>query len=111
VAWLVRDGDVLAAVEIVDSRRGRARAVIGLKDHDGAVLLRRRPLLMHTLRARISVDVAFCDGELEVRDTARLGPLRLARPRPGSASVIVVRGGAFERWGLLPGDRVEVKGG
>jgi hypothetical protein len=101
---------VLAAVQVVDSRRGRGRAITGLSQLDGVLLLRRRPLVVHTL-GRIAVDVAFCDRELQVVATARLGRYRVARPRLGAGSVIVARGGAFERWGLAPGDQIEVKGG
>jgi hypothetical protein len=101
---------VLAAVEVVDSRRGRGRAITGLGQLDGALLLRRRPFVVHTV-GRIAVDLAFCDRELQVVATARLGRYRVARPRLGAGSVIVARSGAFERWGLVPGDQIELKGG
>jgi hypothetical protein len=108
VAWLVRDGDVLAAVQVIDLRRGRYRALKRLTGLEGALLLRHRPLV---LAVRSPVDVAFCDRELQVRAIACLSGYRVARPRLGSGSVVVARGGAFERWRLAVGDRVEVKGG
>jgi hypothetical protein len=108
VAWLVRDGDVLAAVEVIDGRRGRYRALNSLAGLEGAVLLRHRPLV---LVARCPVDVAYCDRELLVGAITCLSGYRVARPRLRHGSVVVARGGAFERWRLAPGDRVEVKGG
>jgi uncharacterized protein len=109
VAWLVRDGDVLAAVEVVDSRRP-GRGVAGLKDLEGALLL-RRPLVVQTLTAGVAVDVAFCDREMAVLSTVYLSRRSLARPRPTAACAVVAKAGAFERWGLALGDRLEVKGG
>jgi hypothetical protein len=110
VAWLVRGGDVLAALEVVDSRRS-GRGVGSLKELDGALLLRRRPLVVQTLTAGVAVDVAFCDGEMAVQSTVSLGRRGVARPRPKAACAIVARAGAFERWGLALGDQLEVKGG
>jgi uncharacterized protein len=110
VAWLVRDGDVLAAVEVVDSPLTR-RSVAGLKQLEGALLLRRRPLMLQTFTAGLAVDVAFCDRDLQVNATCNLTRHGVALPRFRSASAVVVRAGAFERWGLAVGDRLEVKGG
>jgi hypothetical protein len=110
VAWLVRDGDVLAALEVVDLGLAR-RVVAGVKDLEGALLLRHPPLLMQTFSAGVAVDVAFCDRDLSVRHTVCLSRHGLARARLGAATVVVARAGAFERWSLAPGDHLEVKGG
>jgi hypothetical protein len=97
-------------VEIVDSRRS-GLGVASLKDHDGALLLRRRPLVVQTLTSGLAVDVAFCDGEMAVRSTVSLRRRGVALPRPRAACAVVARSGAFERWGLALGDQLEVKGG
>ena len=110
MAWLVRDGDVLAAVDVVESRRP-GRGLGSLKDLEGALLLRRRPLVVQTLTAGVAVDVAFCDREMAVLCTVFLSRRGLARPRPTAACAVVAKAGAFERWGLAIGDRLEVKGG
>jgi uncharacterized protein len=110
VAWLVRDGDVLAAVEVVDSRLTR-RGVAGLKGLEGALLLRRRPLVLQTFTAGLAVDVAFCDREMGVCATCNLSRRGMALPRLRAVSAVVARAGAFERWGLVVGDRLEVEGG
>ncbi|HLY83350.1 MAG TPA: DUF192 domain-containing protein [Acidimicrobiales bacterium] len=109
MAWLVRDGDVLAAVEVVDSFSARVRGVAAVRDLDGALLL-RRPFVLHTFAAGPEVDVAFCDRTLRVASTSSLARHRIALPRPRAASVVVARAGAFERWGLAVGDHLEVKG-
>jgi uncharacterized membrane protein (UPF0127 family) len=59
---------------------------------------------------RFPVDVAFCDRDLLVLDTARVPPLRFTRPRRGCRLVIEAEAGAFERWGLRPGDTLELRG-
>ena len=40
MAWLVRDAEVLATLEIAESSRARARGLLGRDDFDGALLLR-----------------------------------------------------------------------
>jgi hypothetical protein len=110
VSWLIRDGDVLAAIE--DPRQGWQRTL------QGALLL-SRPMVVHTLREPVSLDVAWCgpadpDGDqpgLQVRRIAALPPRRLARPHLRPGALLVAPGGTFERWRLQVGDRLEVRGG
>ena len=76
---------------------------------DGAVLLRAR--VCHTVGATRPVDVAFCDDDLVVVATVcPVRPFRLTRPRPKASCVIEAEAGAFARWRLQPGDRLEIKG-
>lgn len=81
----------------------------------GAVVL-RGPRLIHTLRQAVALDVAWCssvtegDNEwLEVRRLATLPPRRVARPRLGPAPLVIATEGAFERWHLKVGDRLEIR--
>lgn len=109
MAWLLRDGEVLASLEVAGSRRARARGLLGRDGVDGALLL--RPCRsVHTLGMRFSIDVAFCDDELRVLRVVTLPRHRLSRPVWRSRAVIEAEAGAFARWGLRPGDKVEVKG-
>jgi uncharacterized protein len=109
VAWLLRDGEVLASLEVAGSRRARARGLLGRDGVDGALLL--RPCRsVHTLGMKFSIDVAFCDDELRVLRVVTLPRHRLSRPVWRSRAVIEAEAGAFARWGLRPGDKVEVKG-
>jgi hypothetical protein len=55
--------------------------------------------------------VAFCDAELQVLTTVWLNRWRVALPRLHARRLIIARAGAFERWHLAVGDRLEVKGG
>ena len=106
--WLLRDGEVLAALEVADTRRDRRKGLLGRDGIDGAMLL-RPARSVHTLGMRFPIDVAFCDGDLVVQAVCAMGRHRLGRPRLRAHSVLEAERGAFERWGLRPGDRLEIK--
>ena len=107
--WLLRDGEVLAALEVADSRRARRRGLLGRDGIDGALLL-RPARAVHSMRMRFPIDVAFCDADLVVLDTCSLVPNRVSRSRLRSRAVIEAEAGAFDRWNLRPGDQLEIKG-
>lgn len=109
MTWLLRDAEVLAAVEVADSFGKRAKGLLGLSGYEGAMLL-PRTRSVHTVGMRFPIDVAFCDKDMVVLDTVRLRPWRLSRPRRRGRSVIEAQAGSFERWGLRVGDTVEVRG-
>jgi uncharacterized membrane protein (UPF0127 family) len=111
VAWLLKDGDVLATLEVADDPGDRVKGLAGRPEPEGALLL-RRPLLLHTIGVNFGVDVAFCNPEMEVTEIARLGRGRIALPRlsRGGRMVVVASECAFERWRLAVGDQLEVKG-
>jgi uncharacterized protein len=107
--WLVRDGEVLASVEIATSWRDRRKGLMGRDGLEGALLL--RPCTsVHTVGMRFDIDVAFCDEALKVLETVRMRRWRVGLPRPGAHSVLEAEAGAFDRWRLRPGDQLEVKG-
>jgi uncharacterized protein len=109
VAWLLRDGEVLASLEVAGSRRARSRGLLGRDGVDGALLL--RPCRsVHTVGMRFPIDVAFCDDELRVLRVVTMPRHRLSRLVWRSRAVIEAEAGAFARWGLRPGDQLEVKG-
>jgi uncharacterized membrane protein (UPF0127 family) len=106
--WLVRDGDVLATVELAATRRARSRGLLGRDGHRGALAL--RPCRqVHTFGMRFAIDVAFVDEGGWVLATRTLRPWRLSPVVWRSAFVIEAEAGAFERWRLRPGDRIEVQ--
>ena len=107
-AWLLRDGEVLAALEVADTRRDRRRGLLGRDGIEGALLL-RPARSVHTLGMRFAIDVAFCDRDLVVVATRTMARHRLGRPRFKARSVLEAEVGAFERWALKPGDRLEIK--
>jgi hypothetical protein len=109
MAWLLREGDVLAAVDETD-RHGLRPALHG-------AVVKRGLVMVHTFNLPGSVDLAWCaqgatdTGEpcLEVRRMACLAPRRVGRPLLNGGALIVAEGGAFERWNLHVGDRLEIK--
>lgn len=110
MAWLLRDGEVLASLEIARSRRERARGLLGREGIEGALLL-PATRSVHTVGMRFPIDVAFCNGqgELLVVRIVRMGRWRVSRPSLRTRAVIEADAGAFARWNLRPGDRLEVK--
>lgn len=109
MAWLLRDGEVLASVELAESFVGRLRGLLGRRGLDGAILI-RPARSVHTIGMRFPLDVAYCDARLRVLDICTMPPHRMGRPRIGATAVIEAEAGAFERWGLRVGDELDVKG-
>jgi uncharacterized protein len=108
VPWLIRDGAVLATLEIADGLRPRLRGLLGRDGIDGALLL-TPARSVHTVGMRFAIDIAFCDDELVVLETVRMARYRLGRPRFGARAVLEAQAGAFDRWELRTGDRLEVR--
>jgi hypothetical protein len=107
VSWLLRDDEVLAAVET--RRRGPAGSPQG-------ALLIHGPALLQTFSNPVALDVAWCarserDGRhgLEVRRIAVLRPRRVALPQVRPGCLLVAGAGSFERWQLRVGDRLELR--
>ena len=109
MAWLLRDGEVLAAVEVAGRSGARMRGLLGRDGIDGALLLRPAKSV-HTMGMRFPIDVAFCDDDFRVIDVCSMRPNRMGRPRAKAHCVIEAAEGAFERWRLRVGDHLEIKG-
>ncbi len=109
MAWLLRDGAVLASLEVASTRKARARGLLGRDGIEGALLL-QPARSVHTLRMRFPIDVAFCDGDLVVLRTLTMARNRLGRPVRRARSVIEAEAGTFAHWNLQPGDQLEIKG-
>ena len=108
-AWLLRDGEVLAALEVADSFASRLRGLLGRDGIEGAMLFRPAKSV-HTIGMRFPIDVAFCSSDMVVLDIRTMSPQRVGAPRLRARCVIEAEAGAFERWRLRPGDQLEVKG-
>lgn len=108
MAWLVRDGAVLAAAEIARNRRDRVRGLLGRDTLEGALVIRPCKQV-HTFRMRFGIDVAFCDAGGTVRHMTTMRPWRISWPVWSGTFAIEAEAGAFGRWGLQLGDVVEVK--
>jgi uncharacterized protein len=109
MAWLVRGDEVLAAAEVAVTRRQRRQGLLGREGHEGVLVL--RPCRqVHSFGMHFAIDVAFCDRDGFVLHTASLVPWRLTRPVPRAYFAIEAGAGAFDRWKLVVGDIVEVRG-
>lgn len=108
MSWLLREGEVLAAVD---------PPAKGWPDPIKGAVVRRGPLIVHTLASSRPVEVAWCDqvtteeGEpcLVVRRLACLPKGRVGRPKLSRGAVVAAEPGAFERWNLQVGDRLEIR--
>lgn len=110
MAWLLRDGEVLASLTVASTRAERRRGLLGRDGIDGALLI-ERARSVHTVGMRFAIDVAFCRGtadELVVLRVRTLRPGRVTLPVPPARCVIEGEAGAFAAWGLREGDRLEV---
>jgi uncharacterized membrane protein (UPF0127 family) len=107
--WLVRDDEVLAAVEVAGDARSRRKGLLGRDRFEGALVL--RPCRhVHTIGMRFAIDVAFCDVQGVVLKTRTLAPWRLSPLVYRAAFAVEATAGSFERWRLQPGDRLELRG-
>jgi hypothetical protein len=111
MSWLLRDSEVLAAVE--DRRPGWQASLQG-------VMVLHGPTLVQTLTpgdAR-ALDVAWwvpavLEGDrvaLRVQRIKVVGRRRVLSPRLGAGGLVVATAGTFERWRLHVGDCLEVRG-
>jgi len=128
MAWLVRDGGVLASAEVADRPRARLVGLLGRDELEGVLVL-HPARSVHTVGMRFPIDVVWCaplrdggpgplrrrfrpgslDGvELVVVRTATVPPNRVTPPVRGATVVVETPVGAVERWALRPGDRVAV---
>lgn len=108
MAWLLRDGDVLASLEVARTAVERCRQMAG-RQPGCAALLVERARGAHSLGAGGPIDVAYLDVSLRVIATTSLKANRIGIWRPGTRSVLEAPSGAFGRWGLCAGDHLEVR--
>jgi hypothetical protein len=107
MAWLLRDGAVLASLTVADDLRSRSRGLMGRESFEGALLL-RPAMSVHTIGMRFPIDVAYLDRELRVIAITTMRPRRFGRPRFAARAVVEAEAGAFARWGLRVGDELEI---
>ena len=106
--WLLREGDVLCALEMTESLRERARGLRCRSSGEGAVHLPGRRAA-HSLGMAAPIDVAFLSHDLVVLKMVQLRPWRYSVSLRGARSVVEADGGALERWGVQVGDQLEIR--
>lgn len=98
---------VLASAEVAEARAERRNGLLGRDGIAGAIVL--RPCRwVHTLGMRFDIDVAFLDADGVVVKTMQMRRQRVGIPVWRARSVVEASAGAFARWGLRVGDRLEV---
>jgi uncharacterized membrane protein (UPF0127 family) len=107
-AWLLREGEVLAALEVTESRQDRMVGLLDREGIDGAILI-QPARSVHSMGMKFTIDVAFCTKGLVVVRTICLRPGRMTRPCLRGGCVIEAEEGSFERWSLRVGDQLEIR--
>lgn len=106
--WLLRDGDVVCALEMPESRAERRNGLRGRNGCEGALHLEGTRTVL-TAGMKFPIDVAFLSSDLTVLRVRRLKPWRVALGRPNTRSVVQAEAGSLERWGVRVGDKLEVR--
>ncbi len=106
--WLVRDGRVLASLEIPQTRRDKARGLLGRAGIDGAMLI-RPARSVHTVGMKFALDVAILDKSNVVIKTLRVRKHRITAPIWRANAVLEAEAGAFGQWDLKIGDELEIR--
>ena len=103
---LLVNGRDVAPVLMATTAKTRSRGLLGRTGLDGAMWL-SPARQVHTFRMRFAIDVAHLDRSSTVIHTVTLAPGRLGRWVWKGRGVVEAESGAFARWGLGTGDRVE----
>lgn len=106
--WLLREGRVLATLEVAATRNDRRRGLLGRDGVDGALLL-RPARSVHTFGMRFAIDVAHLDDDGVVLHMTSMRPNRLGRVVWRARAVLEAEAGALERWGVAVGDQLEIR--
>lgn len=106
--WLVRDGRVLASLEIPAKRKAKAKGLLGRNGFDGAILL-KGVRSVHTIGMKFDLDIALLDQDNVVIKTLRLHRNRVSAPIFRARAVLEAEAGAFGDWELKIGDELEIR--
>ena len=106
-AWLVTDGRVLASANIANDRATRRKGLVGQTHIEGAFVI-PNCRWVHTFGMRVPIDVAYLDADGNVIKTVHMHKMRLGVPVWHARTVIEAEKGAFARWGINVGNKIEV---
>ena len=107
-AWLVTDGRVLASADIANDRATRRKGLSGKTRIEGAFVI-PNCRWVHTFGMRVPIDVAYLDADGNVIKTVHMHKMRLGAPVWHARTVIEAEKGAFARWGIHVGNKIEVR--
>lgn len=96
---------------IRDTWLGRAKGLLGRSGLGmGEVMFLTRCRSVHTLGMRFPIDVIYVSKDFKIVGLrARVSPWRSPRGFPRCRHVVEAAAGSIEAWGLLVGDRLEVR--
>jgi uncharacterized membrane protein (UPF0127 family) len=107
-AWLVTDGRVLASANVANDRATRRKGLCGQTHIEGAFVI-PNCRWVHTFGMRLSIDIAYLDADGNVIKTVHMHKMRLGAPVWHARTVIEAEKGAFARWGIHVGNKIEVR--
>ena len=105
---MVRDGEVLASIEMLSSHKDKLVGLLGRSSLEGAMVL-RSARSVHSFGMRFDLDVAFVDVDNVVFRTLQLRRNRVALPVWRARLVIEAEAGSFGMWELKIGDEIEIR--
>ena len=108
LAWLVTDGRVLASASIANDRASRRKGLSGQTQIEGALVI-PNCRWVHTFGMRVPIDVAYLDADGNVIKTVQMSKMRLGAPVWSARTVVEAQKGAFARWGINVGNKIEVR--
>ena len=106
--WLLRDGDVVCALEMTETWRERAKGLRGRNGCESGMHL-SGVRAVQTVGMRFPLDVAFLSDDLVVLRLVRVPQWRVALPRRGVRGVLESEAGSLERWGVRVGDQLVIR--
>ena len=107
-AWLVTDGRVIASADIANDRASRRKGLCGQTQIEGAFVI-PNCRWVHTFGMRVPIDVAYLDAYGNVIKTVQMSKMRLGAPVWNARTVVEAQKGAFARWGINVGNKIEVR--
>jgi uncharacterized membrane protein (UPF0127 family) len=108
MGWLLKGDQVLASLEIAEGTIARGKGLLGRKSIDGAMVLLKTNGI-HSIGLRFDIDVAWLDKDHVVLSVKTLRKMRIALPQRHTRAMLEAEAGAFERWGLQVGDKLELQ--
>ena len=108
LAWLVTDGRVLASASIATERASRRKGLSGQTHIEGAFVI-PNCRWVHTFGMRVPIDIAYLDADGNVIKTVQMSKMRLGAPVWNARTVVEAQKGAFARWGINVGNKIEVR--
>lgn len=106
--WLLRDGKVLASLEVAATRSERRRGLLGRDGIEGALLIEDTKSV-HTFGMQFPIDVAHLGPGGEVLRVTTMPQRRIGLPVWRARQVLEAEAGAFRHWELQPGQVLEIE--